>query len=203
MPAPPVKAAILRITAFNWCDDRLDHGGQEVRISAMGDSEKDQVFSPNQSENRAWVPMAAGGVFVLVLLVGLVLLTRAGKPANTSAGDPNLAKLQVSGLHMATAENFAGGSVTYIEGKLTNGADRKVTAAGVQVIFKNSLGEIAQKDTLPVTVLLPNVPYVDYGLIDRSPLAPGQTRDFRLTLEHVTTDWDGQVPTVKVVSIAY
>ena len=171
----------------------------------MGDSEKDQVFSPptNQNENRAWVPMAAGGVFVLVLLVGLVLLTRAGKPANTSAGDPNLAKLQVSGLHMATAENFAGGSVTYIEGKLTNGADRKVTAAGVQVIFKNSLGEIAQKDTLPVTVLLPNVPYVDYGLIDRAPLAPGQTRDFRLTLEHVTTDWDGQVPTVKVVSIAY
>jgi hypothetical protein len=171
----------------------------------MGDSEKDQVFSPptNQSENRAWVPMAAGGVFVLILLVGLVILTRAGKPASTAPGDPNLAKLQVSGLHMATAENFAGGSVTYIEGKLTNGADRKITAASVQVIFKNSLGEIAQKDTLPVTVLLPNVPYVDYGLIDRAPLAAGQTRDFRLTLEHVTTDWDGQIPTVKVVSIGY
>jgi hypothetical protein len=104
---------------------------------------------------------------------------------------------------MATAQNFAGGSVTYIEGKLANGTDRKVTGASVQVIFKNSLGEISQKDTLPVTVLLPNVPYVDYGLIDRAPLAAGQTRDFRLTLEHVTTDWDGQVPTVKVVSIAY
>ncbi len=173
----------------------------------MGDSEKDQqVFSPpaDQTESRNWVPMAIGGVFVLVLIVGLVMLTRAGKPAaGTSPGDPNLAKLQISGLHMATAENFAGGSVTYIEGKLTNGADRKVTAASVQVIFKNSLGEIAQKDTLPVTVLLPNVPYVDYGLIDRAPLAPGQTRDFRLTLEHVTTDWDGQVPTVKVVTIAY
>ncbi len=172
----------------------------------MGDSEKDQqVFSPpaDQTESRNWVPMAIGGVFVLVLIVGLVMLTRAGKPAGTAPGDPNLAKLQISGLHMATAENFAGGSVTYIEGKLTNGADRKITAASVQVIFKNSLGEIAQKDTLPVTVLLPNVPYVDYGLIDRAPLAPGQTRDFRLTLEHVTTDWDGQVPTVKVVTIAY
>ena len=147
--------------------------------------------------------MAIGGVFVLVLIIGVVLLTRAGKPANISAGDPNLAKLQVSELHMATAENFAGGSVTYIEGKLTNSTERKVTAANVQVMFKNSLGEIAQKDTLPVTVLLPNTPYVDYGLIDRAPLAPGQTRDFRLTLEHVTTDWDGQFPTVKMVSIAY
>ena len=171
----------------------------------MGDSEKDQVFSPptDQTEKRAWVPMAAGGALVLVLIVVLVLLTRAGRPPAPVPGDPNLAKLQVSGLHMATAQNFAGGSVTYIEGKLTNGSDRKVTGASVQVIFKNSLGETAQKDTLPVTVLLPNVPYVDYGLIDRAPLAPGQTRDFRLTLEHVTTDWDGQVPTVKVVSIGY
>ena len=170
----------------------------------MVDSEQ-QPFSPvqQQEEKRNILPMVAGGVFVLVLIIGLILLTRASKPANTSAGDPNLAKLQVSDLHMATAENFAGGSVTYIEGKLTNGTDRKVTGANVQVMFKNSLGEIAQKDTLPVAVLLPNVPYVDYGLIDRAPLAPGQTRDFRLTLEHVTTDWDGQVPTVKVATIGY
>ena len=170
----------------------------------MVDSEQ-QPFSPvqQQEEKRNILPMAFGGVIVLVLIIGLVLLTRAGKPTNTSPGDPNLAKLQVSDLHMATAENFAGGSVTYIEGKLTNSTDRKVTAANVQVMFKNSLGEIAQKDTLPVTVLLPNTPYVDYGLIDRAPLAPGQTRDFRLTLEHVTTDWDGQVPTVKVVTIGY
>jgi hypothetical protein len=170
----------------------------------MADSEQDPVFSPqaDQGENRSWVPMAAGGAFVLLLVVVVVLLTRGGKSTGNPA-DPNLAKLQVTDLHMATAQNFAGGSVTYIEGKLTNGTDRKVTGASVQVLFKNSLGEISQKDTLPATVLLPNVPYVDYGLIDRAPLAPGQTRDFRLTLEHVTTDWDGQAPTVKVVSIAY
>ena len=147
--------------------------------------------------------MVAGGIFVVVLLIGLVLLTRSQRPANTSPADPNLAKLKVSDLHMATAENFAGSSVTYIEGKIANSTDRKVNAASVEVMFKNSLGEITQKDTLPVTVLLPNVPYVDYGPIDRAPLAPGQTRDFRLTLEHVTTDWDGQVPTVRVVSIGY
>jgi len=170
----------------------------------MGDSENEPVFSPpaEQAESRNWAPMAIVGVFVVVLIAAVVMLTRGGKSAGNPA-DPNLAKLQVSNLHMATAQNFAGGSVTYIEGKITNSTDRKVIAASVQVLLKNSLGEIAQKDNLPVTVLLPNVPYVDYGLIDRAPLAPGQTRDFRLTLEHVTTDWDGQAPTVKVVSIAY
>jgi hypothetical protein len=133
------------------------------------------------------------------------LATRAGNSKNgASAGDPNLAKLQLSGLHMATAQNFAGSSVTYIEGRITNNSDRKVTAVRVELIFKNTIGEIAQDEkAIALTVLLPNVPYVDYGPVDRAPLTPGQARDFRLTLEHVSADWDGQVPQVKVVSVGY
>jgi hypothetical protein len=170
----------------------------------MGDSEQ-QPFSPlrEQEEKRNMTPMAIGAVLVVVAIGVLVLATRAGKPAGNAATDPNLAKLQISDLHMATAQNFAGNSVTYIEGKVSNHIDRKVVGARVEVLFKNSLGEIAQKEVLPVTVLLPNVPYVDYGTLDRAPLAPGQTSDFRLTLEHVSTDWDGQVPQVRVVSVAY
>jgi hypothetical protein len=171
----------------------------------MGDSEKQPAFSPHttQSENRSWVPMAAGAAFVLVLLAVFVLAGRAGKPAGSSPNDPNLQKLKVSDLHMSTAQNFVGSSVTYIEGKIVNGSDRKLTAARVEVVFKNAIGETVQKETLAVTVLLQSVPYVDYGPIDRAPLAAGQTRDFRLTLEHVSADWDGQLPQVKVVSIGY
>jgi len=172
----------------------------------MGEPDQQQPFSPlntQPEDSKSWLPMIVGVIVVLAIVAGLVLVTRSGRPAAPNPGDPNLQKLQVADLHMATAQNFAGGSVTYIEGKITNGSDRKVTSASVQVLFKNALGETAQKDTLPVTVLLPNVPYVDYGLIDRAPLAPGQARDFRLTLEHVSTDWDGQVPQVKVVSIGY
>jgi hypothetical protein len=172
----------------------------------MGDSENSQPFSPlrPQEESKSLLPMVLGGVLVLAIIGALVLLTRSSKPADTNPRDPNLAKLQISDVHMATAQNFAGGSVTYIEGKITNGTDRKVTAARVELIFKNSLGEIVQDEkSLAVTVLLPNSPYVDYGPIDRAPLAPGQARDFRLTLEHVTADWDGQVPQVKVVAVGY
>jgi hypothetical protein len=172
----------------------------------MGDSEKEQPFSPvREEEKRSLAPMAIGGVLVLLAIAAVVLIGRAGKSSGTAgAGDPNLAKIQINDLHMATAQNFAGGSVTYIEGKITNNTDRKITGARVEVIFKNALGEVAQDEkALPVTVLLPNVPYVDYGPIDRAPLAPGQTRDFRLTLEHVSTDWDGQVPQVKAVSVEY
>jgi hypothetical protein len=170
----------------------------------MDDSEQEPVFTPltNQRENRNWAPMAGGAALVLVLLAGFVLIGHSGK-STSNPGDLNLKKLQVSDLHMATAQNFAGGSVTYIEGKITNTTDRKVTDARVEVVFKNSLGETAQKDTLPVTILLRNAPYIDYGPIESAPLAPGQARDFRLTLEHISTDWDGQIPQVRVVTLEY
>src|SRR5215467_8847663 len=171
----------------------------------MGDSEQ-QPFSPvRQPEERNWLPMAVGAVFVALAIAAIVLLTRT-RQSDTVAGtiDPNLARVQLSDLHMATAQNFAGNSVTYIEGKITNNSDRKITGVRVSVIFKNSLGETAQEEkSLPMTVLLPNVPYVDYAPVDRAPLAPGQSRDFRLTLEHVSLDWDRQVPQVKVVSVGY
>jgi hypothetical protein len=172
----------------------------------MPDSDNARPFSPASpsDEGRNWVPMAAGVAVVLAIVGIFILLGRTGPPdANIKAADPYLIKMQVAGLHMATAQNFAGSSVTYIEGKITNSGGRKITAARVEVLFKNSLGEVAQKEVLAVAVLLPNVPYVDYGPMEQAPLAPAQSRDFRLTLEHVSAEWDRQIPQVKVVSVGY
>ena len=171
----------------------------------MGDSEQ-QPFSPGreQQEKRSWAPMAIGVVLVAAVITALVLAGRAGKGGtNSGSADPNLAKLEISDLHMATAQNFAGGSVTYIEGKISNHTGNRLTGARVEVLFRNSLGETAQKEVLPVTVVMPNTPYLDYGPLDRAPLAPGQSSDFRITLEHVSADWDGQVPQIKMVSASH
>lgn len=90
-PVPTSSEAGLRAELPATGAEDPDHGAMpssglersdiNIRISAMGDSEKDPVFSPqaNQSESRSWVPMAAGGAFVLLLIVGVVLLTRGGK----------------------------------------------------------------------------------------------------------------------------
>lgn len=171
----------------------------------MADAENNSSSfgGPRQEEGRNWTPMIIGGVLVAVAVAIVVIVGRgsAGSEKPNQA-DPYAARLQLSNLHMATAENFAGGSVTYFEGKITNAGDKKVTGANVELLFKNSLGETAQKEpSVPVMVLLPNVPYADYGPLDRAPLAPGQSRDFRLTLEHVSADWDGQIPQVRVVSV--
>lgn len=170
----------------------------------MAEVENPQAFSSHaeQQPERNWIPMILGAAMVVAVLVVLVVIARS-KSANAPKTDPYAAQLQISNLHMATAENFAGGSVTYIEGTINNAGDKKVTGAQVQVLFKNSLGEIAQKETLPVMVVMPNTPYVDYGTLDRAPLSPHQSRGFRLTLEHVSADWDGQIPSVKVIGVNY
>jgi hypothetical protein len=173
----------------------------------MAESDNLQTPSPEletaaEEKDRSWLPKAIGAGLVVAVLIAVTLITRLTqyKPV---AADAYVKKVEIGGLHMATAENFAGGSVTYILGRIANTGDKKITGARVQVIFRNSIGEISQKDVVPVTVLVPNLAYEDYGALDRAPLAPGQLRDFRLTLEYVTADWDGQIPSVKVVSVSY
>jgi hypothetical protein len=158
------------------------------------------VISAEQTGDRNWVPMGIGVALVVIVVALVVVFTRGGE--KTQPANPYNSKLEISNLHMATAENFAGGTVTYIEGTLANSGDRKLTGAWVEVQFKNALGEVAQKEQLPMMVLLPNSPYVDYGPLDRAPLASGQSRGFRLTLEHITADWDGQIPQVRVTSVS-
>jgi hypothetical protein len=169
----------------------------------MAEPANDPHLSPEEYEGRNWLPMAVGGLLVLLIVAAFTVFGVLGRSRNSNPGDPYLAKLQLSNLHMATAQNFAGGSVTYIEGTVTNTSDRKIVAANVQAVFKNSLGEITQKETLPLTVVMPNTPYIDYGTLDRAPLAPGQSRDFRVTLESLTPDWDGQLPQLKPVSVVH
>ena len=169
----------------------------------MAEPVKDPHLSPAEHEGRNWLPMAAGGLLVLLIVAAFTVFGLLGRSRNINPGDPYLAKLQLSNLHMATAQNFAGGSVTYIEGTVTNAGDRKIVGASVQAVFKNSLGEITQRETLPLTVVMPNTPYIDYGTLDRAPLAPGQSRDFRVTLESLTPDWDGQLPQLKPVSVVH
>jgi hypothetical protein len=156
-----------------------------------------------EKEPRNWTPMIIGAALVVLVIAAVAVFGVLGRSRAGSPSDPYLEKLELSNLRMAKAENYAGGSVTYVEGTLTNTGDKKVTAATVQVTFKNYLGQVSQKETVPVTVVTSNPAYVDYGTLDRAPLAPGQHRGFRLTLEYVTPDWDGQVPQVKVVSVGY
>jgi hypothetical protein len=147
-------------------------------------------------------PMIVGALVVLVALGALILAGRNARSNATAAIDPYVKNLQLSDFKLSQAENFVGGNVTYLEGKIKNAGSKTVTGAQVRVIFKNSLQEIAQSETLPLMVVTARQPYIDTADLRSQPLKPGDTRDFRLTFEHVTADWNGAMPEVEVVSVS-
>ena len=101
---------------------------------------------------------------------------------------------------MSTAANFAGQEVTYIEGKITNNGSKTVTNALMQIVFRDSLGQIVQKEPAQrLMVITTREPYIDTAPLGSAPLKPGQTREFRQTFEHVSADWNRQLPEITIV----
>ena len=141
-------------------------------------------------------------IVLIAVLLGIAALLSVGKHKGPAPPHPYAANVQLSNLKMSQAENFVGASVTYIDGTVTNTGNQTVTHAVVHVIFRNSLGEIAQAEDVALHVLTTGGPYPDAVDLGVSPLAPGQSKQFRLTFEHVTADWNQAYPELKVTGVA-
>ena len=142
------------------------------------------------------------GVVLVVVVVGIAafLLRTDAKIANPP--HPYAANLKLSDMKMSAAENFIGSTVTYLDGTVTNAGDKIVSHAVVHVTFKDSLGQVAQAEDVPLHVLQTTGPYADAVDLSILPLAPSQSRQFRLTFEHVTADWNHEYPELKVTDVS-
>lgn len=100
---------------------------------------------------------------------------------------------------MSTAANFAGQEVTYIEGKIANNGDKTVTSAILQIVFHDSLGQVVQKETQRLMVITTREPYIDTAPLSSAPLKAGQMREFRQTFEHVSSEWNTQLPEITAI----
>jgi hypothetical protein len=147
------------------------------------------------------LPILIGGVAVLVL-VGVIMIFSRGSTSQATlpvAADPYAVNLPISDVAMSTADNFAGQQVTYIEGKISNKGTKTVNGASLQVTFHDSMGQVAQKENQRLMIITTREPYIDTAPLSSAPLKPGQTKEFRLTFEHVSGDWNMQVPEVSIV----
>jgi hypothetical protein len=142
------------------------------------------------------------GVALVVVVVGAIALLTRGSPKKATTPHPYAANLKLSDLKMSAAENFVGASVTYIDGTVTNTGDKTVTHAVVHVAFRNSLGEVAQAEDVPLHVLQTSGPYPDAVDLSMSPLAAGQGKPFRLTFEHISSDWNQAYPDLQVTDVS-
>jgi Protein of unknown function (DUF2393) len=159
------------------------------------------------ASDRNWLPWIVAAAVVVGIVILVTLLGGHSHPTAQTAhygldpADPYATKLVISNVKMSEASNFAGSKVTYIEGQLTNHGDRTVTAATVEVAFRNDLSEIAQKEAMPVMLIRAREPYVDTEPVGAAPIKPGAGADFRLIFDHVAADWNQQYPEIRITEI--
>jgi hypothetical protein len=138
----------------------------------------------------------------MVALAAILIFGRPAKPPAVAAIDPYAEYLLISDLKLSTAANFVGVSVTYLDGKITNVGSKTVTGATVEAIFRNSMGQVVQRETQPLMLYhtgLAGIP--DVAPLSAAPLMPNQTRDFRLTFERISADWGQGFPELRFVKI--
>jgi hypothetical protein len=146
-------------------------------------------------------PILIGIVIVAVVVGVLVFIFRSEQklPAEPPA---YAASLKFSELKVSAAQNFVGGTVSYLDGTLTNTGSQTVIHAVVDVTFKDDMGQIAQREELPIHVLRTGGPYDEAVDLNISPLLPGQSKPFRLTFENISAQWNHAYPDLKVTHVA-
>jgi hypothetical protein len=157
--------------------------------------------STTESPESNWRPILLGVVLV-VAVVGVIALLSRGQPKSANPPHPYAANLKLSDLKMSAAENFVGATVTYLDGTVTNTGDKTVTHAMVHVAFKDSLGQVAQAEDVPIHVIQTTGLYPDAVDLSVAPLAPAQSKPFRLTFEHVSNDWNHEYPEMQVTDVS-
>jgi hypothetical protein len=158
--------------------------------------------APSPDQKRNWVPLLAGLVVVIAAVAALLLFSRHQTPAR-NAPNPYAEKLKLSDIKLSAAENYMGGTVTYLDFNITNTGDKALVGAEVNAQFKNTMGQIVQKETLPLHVLVENqlAGYPDLVDMNRAPIGQGQTKTVRLSLEHISDDWNRSYPQMELVNL--
>jgi hypothetical protein len=140
-------------------------------------------------------------VTVVAAIIALLILISRTQPKAPTNPHPYAANLKFSDLKMSAAENFVGATVSYIDGTVANSGNQTVTHVVVDVTFKDSLGQLAQRETVPLHVLQTTGPYPDAVDVSVSPLTPGQSKPFRLTFESISALWNHEYPELKVADV--
>jgi hypothetical protein len=156
--------------------------------------------APDQKGN--WVPLLIGLVAVIAA-VGAILFFGRHQATIVAQPNPYAEKLQLSAIKLSAAENYMGGTVTYLDFNITNTGDKTLAGADVHAEFRDTMGQVVQKETLPLHVLVENqlAGYPDLVDMSRAPIGPGQTKTVRLTLEHISDQWNQSYPQMELVNL--
>jgi hypothetical protein len=160
----------------------------------------DQQTPATEEHDNSRVTIAVAVTLVIGIALAAAFLLRE-PPKPVKAPSPYIGNLKLSDFKMSAAENFIGATVSYIDGKITNTGDKTVTHVVVQVNFEDSMGQVAQREDLPLRVVKSNGAYEEPVDLNAAPVAPGQSASFRLTFDSISSQWNHQYPDITITDV--
>jgi hypothetical protein len=148
--------------------------------------------------SRRTIAIAVAVVIAVALIFSFLLRSQ---PKTASGQAPYAANLKLSNFKMSAAENFVGATVSYVDGTIANAGNKTVSHVIVEVKFKDDLGQLAQREVIPMQALKTSGPYPEAVDFSVAPLAPGQSTTFRLTFESISAQWNHQYPEIQVIDV--
>jgi uncharacterized protein DUF2393 len=160
-----------------------------------------QQAPPAERQESSFRPILIG-LFIVAVVVGIFVLASRGAQKKPAEAPAYAASLKFSDLKASAAQNFVGATVSYLDGTVTNAGDKTVIHAVVQIIFKDDMGQTAQREELPIRVLRSGGPYDEAVDLNMSPLAPGQSKPFRLIFESISAQWNHAYPEMQITQVS-
>lgn len=142
------------------------------------------------------------GIVVVGIVIGILALILHSEQPKPAAPPAYAANLKFSDLRTSAAQNFAGTTVSYLDGTITNNGDKTVIHATAQITFKDEMEQVAQRDDLPLRVLRTGGLYDEAVDLNLSPLAPGQSKPFRLTFDSISAQWNHAYPDLQITQVS-
>ena len=177
---------------------QIDNGYSTIYNPFMGGLIQPTPVTEEPDSSRRIIVIAVATV-ILVAVIGAFLMR--GQPKGAAGPPAYAASLKLSDFKMSAAENFVGATVSYVDGTVTNSGRKTVTHVIVEVNFKDDMGQLAQRENIPLQVLKTSGPYLEAVDFSVSPLGPRQSATFRLTFEGISAQWNHAFPDIQVTDV--
>jgi|SRR5579871_4454966 len=158
----------------------------------------ENTLEPGAKESqRSPVIYIVGAIVLLAIVTGAIFLSRSNRSTAANAKRLPLTdqertyldNIHISNAQMSRSTNFLDQEFTYVSGTVSNDGNRNLQALEITLEFHDSFNQLILRETHQI------VP--ESG----APLAPGQQRDYQITLEHIPPQWNQQYPTLRLTGM--
>jgi hypothetical protein len=101
------------------------------------------------------------------------------------------AKIQFQNVSMSRAENFIHQEITTISGEFVNAGNLPIRDVELTIVFSDELHQVVLRES--------RSPFGSGS----EPLAPGGRREFEISLEHVPSSWNMQLPAITITGLRF